>query len=367
MSEMTAAVDDLAAPATSDATPRRIFRARVARERFDYVARVRDTLGRPPLAVYAGYSVKTNPRAELLRMARERGFLAETISHDELAWARRQGFAPEQTIYNGPQPLRERDGEAPLELAFADSVEAFERNVLRGVARIYGVRLRPSMIASRFGVPVDEDADLAAAIDPLPPDLPIAISFHARHEDFHGAAWSDVAGDVLERAVALERRTGRHVVAFDVGGGWTPEEFDASFQTDVRRLADRIIGTLPYCTRLLFEPGQELCTPTEALLTEVLEVRERRARREVVVDCGYPDWPEMHTYAHGMFAWRGERWQPLGHGPDRLLGRTCLEYDLIEGLRFPDDVAPGDRLLITDTGSYDHAMAFDFARGSERE
>jgi diaminopimelate decarboxylase len=74
----------------------------------------------------------------------------------------------------------------------------------------------------------------------------------------------------------------------------------------------------------------------------------------------------MHSYAHGFFVWRRDRWEPVGSGPDRLLGRTCLEYDLIDGMRFPPDLAPGDRLLITDTGSYDHSMAFNFARGGGR-
>ena len=84
------------------------------------------------------------------------------------------------------------------------------------------------------------------------------------------------------------------------------------------------------------------------------------------MDLGYPDWPQMHEYPHPAFVWRDERWQPVGHGPDRFGGRTCLEYDLVEGLRFPADIAPGDRLLVADAGSYDHSMSFDFARGTVR-
>jgi diaminopimelate decarboxylase len=72
----------------------------------------------------------------------------------------------------------------------------------------------------------------------------------------------------------------------------------------------------------------------------------------------------MHSYVHGLFIRRADSWQPLGRGPDRVAGRTCLEYDLIDGLRLPPDVAPGDRLLIADTGSYDHSMSFSFAQGS---
>jgi diaminopimelate decarboxylase len=356
-------IDDLAADVAAERTPRRIFRPLVAGERLDHVAHLRDALGRPPVALIAGYSFKTNPREELVRMARERGFFAETISSDEVGWAARQGFAADETIYNGPEPLPDRAEGERLAFAFADSVEAFARNLRRRVGHVHGVRLRPSMINSRFGVPLEDERDLAAAISLAPAGTPIAVSYHARHEDYKGASWRDVADDVLQRAIALESHTRRSVVAFDVGGGWTPEEFDASFQSDMRWLVDRIVDALPSCTRLLFEAGQAICTPTEALLTQVVEVRERAARREAILDVGYPDWPEMHSYVHGLFAWRNDRWEKLGHGPDRLGGRTCLEYDLIEGLRLPADLAVGDRLLITDTGSYDHSMSFTFASG----
>ena len=362
---MTTTVAGLAIDVASEPTPLRIFLPLIARERFDRVARLRDTLGKPPLELIASYSFKTNPRAELLDLAREHGFFAETISPGELRWAADEGFPPQRTIYNGPEPLRERPHAERLAVIFADSVEAFGRNLRRDLAHVHGARLRPSMITSRFGVPVDDERDLCDAVARTPSDARIGISFHARREDFHGASWRDVAGDVLDRAVELQRRTGRRVTVFDVGGGWRPEQFDADFRADIRWLVDRIVDELPSCTQLIFEPGQAVCTPTEALLTEVLEVRERRGRREAIVDLGYSDWPEMHAYVHGFFARRGERWTPLGRGPDRLGGRTCLEYDLIDGLRFPPDLAVGDRLLITGAGSYDHSMAFDFARGNE--
>jgi diaminopimelate decarboxylase len=343
-------------------TPTRVFRAELARERLDTLARLRDQLGRPPLTVIAAFSLKTNPRAELLEMARERGLFAEAISADELRWAARLGFKADCTVYNGPQPLTGAD---PLEFVFADSVEAFERNFERGVARVNGVRLRPSMIDSRFGVPIEDDAALSEALAKLPESTPIGVSLHARREDFHGAAWRDVVADVLDRAVALQTSSGRRVHAFDVGGGWTPDELDATLASDAGWLIERIVRSLTFCTRLILEPGQAVCTPSEALIATVVEVRRRGVRCDVVVDAGYPDWPQMHSYAHGFFAERESRWQAIGSGPDRLLGRTCLEYDVISGLRFPPDLSPGDRILITDTGSYDHSMAFDFAHGGE--
>lgn len=361
---MTAAAPEtIAAGVVAQSTPRRIFLPQVARARIDRVAGLRDALSREPLHLVASFSFKTNPRSELLALARDAGFFAETISKDEVAWALRNGFTPLRTVYNGPLPLSDTPGAEPLGFIFADSVEAFVRNRERAVARVGGIRMRPSMIASRFGVPVEDEPELRAALAAAPHDRPLAVSFHARREDFKGASWRDVADDVLQRAVALELSTGRRVAAFDVGGGWTPEEFDASFESDMAWMVERIIASLPACTQLFFEPGQAVCTPTEALLTEVVEVRRRRGRQEIIVDLGYADWPQMHEYAHPVFAWHHDRWEPVGHGPDRLGGRTCLEYDLVEGLQFPPDIAAGNRLLIVDVGAYDHSMAFDFARG----
>lgn len=360
---MIAPVDELTELPALGPLPRRVFLARAARERFVHIARVAAALARTPVELVPAYSFKTNPRVELVALAREVGFFAEVISADELRWAAQHGFGAARTVYNGPEPVPAREADPPLAFVFADSCAAFARDASLGVAALIGVRLRPSMIASRFGVTVEEEAALRAAIAALPAAAPIGISFHARRGDFKGATWRDVAADVLERAIRIERATGHRVAAFDVGGGWTPDEFDAVFADDMRWLLDRVVRELRWCTQVIFEPGQAAATPAEALLTSVLEVRERPGRREAIVDAAYSDWPLMHAYVHRLYVRRGAAWEPLARGGDRLGGRTCLEYDVIDGLRLPSDLAVGDVLLIADAGSYDHSMAFSFAAG----
>lgn len=356
-------VGDLSAPDPAGATPYRVFRERTARARLAQVAGLRDELSTPELALTAGYSVKTNPRPEMMVAARESGFFAEVISPQEFAWAQAHAFGAERTIYNGPQPLGRHPSAGAIGFTFADSIEAWRRNVGERIGTVRGIRLRPSMITSRFGVARDDETALTAAAAALEHGAPIAISFHARREDFKGAGWRDVAADVLDRAQALEVASGRPVVAFDVGGGWTPEEFDADFAADMRWLRRRIGAQLPRCTQLIFEAGQAVCTPSEALVTTVLELRSHGGHRDAVIDAGYPDWPLMHTYPHRIYAWIDQAWQPLARGDDRLLGRTCLEYDQLDGLRFPATLSEGDCLAIVDAGSYDSSMAFDFGRG----
>ncbi|HZX68449.1 MAG TPA: hypothetical protein VFE70_06170, partial [Candidatus Elarobacter sp.] len=210
-------VDDVVLPVPGARTPYRVFRPLQARERFDGVARVCLALDDARPSLVAALSVKTNPRAELMALARERGFFAEVISADELRWAVECGFSRDRTIYNGPQPLPDDLVADPPAIVFADSIEALIGNAGRAVGRVRGVRLRPSMLDSRFGVPVEEDHRLAEVVAATPDGTAVGVSFHARREDFGTANWRDVAADVVERAAALQARSGRTVVAFDPG------------------------------------------------------------------------------------------------------------------------------------------------------
>ena len=136
---------DVGRPGAHAPSPQRIFRREVALARIAEVAAVRDELSRDGIAVVFAYSVKTNPRRELLEAARRNDFLAEVISLDELTWSLENGFAVEDTIYNGPQPLLDTGIGAGVGTIFADSLEAFRRNAVRGIGRLRGIRLRPSI------------------------------------------------------------------------------------------------------------------------------------------------------------------------------------------------------------------------------
>jgi diaminopimelate decarboxylase len=338
----------------------RIFSPETADDRFAAVRRVCDALHAGNVCVVPAYSVKTNPDERMLTAAYRHGMLAEVISGDEVRHAERAGFAPAQLVYNGPRPPAPQ---RPLfGFCFADSLEALEWQLSRPVAATPGVRLRPSMLgSSRFGVPVAEDESLVAVLRRY--TGPLAISMHARREDYGRATWRDVCVDILSRAARIERETGARVVAIDTGGGWEPRQFDAEFPFDGRWLVAAIHETLPAVETVLIEPGQAIATPVESLLALVIEVRRRPGRLDVVCDLGYNDWPSQNGHKHEIAIARGDRWIALGHGADRLLGATCLEYDMVEGLRFPPDVVTGDRLMVHDVGAYDTSMAFSFGRG----
>ncbi len=339
----------------------RIFCQRTADERFAHVANLCEVAGDARICVIAAYSVKTNPHELMLAAARRHGFCAEVISDSEASWAEHRGFNPGSIIYNGPHSPASRNDQ--IGLVFADSLEAFARARRLGLANLIGIRLRPAMLkTSRFGIPVEEDDDVAAQLREFPSRL--GVSMHVRRGDYGRATWRDLCDDLIGRGMRFERETNCEIVAFDAGGGWEPQQFDREFASDAQWLVARLRATLPAVRTLIVEPGQAIATPVEAIATTVIEVRRRPGRIEVVIDLGHGDWPSQHEYDHGFaVALNGGEWRPIDCGGDRLSGNTCLEYDFIDGLRFPRDVAVGDGILVRNTGSYDRSMAFPFGRG----
>ena len=345
----------VAAPAA-----RRVFLGKTADTRFNAVRRAARSVS-GDVTFFPAYSIKTNPAQRMVERANAFGLFAEVISDAERRWAEECGFSADAIVYNGPVPI----GSGKVRAAFADSTVALRRYLAKRPSPIACVRLRPSMVPSRFGCTADDDAELIDLLREDAAGTGLAVSFHVRREDYGRAGWRDIALHVARRGAALASASGRTLEIVDVGGGWTPREFDARFADDARWLARTLRALAPSCSRVIFEPGQAIATPCEALLATVVEVRSAGSKREAIVNAGYPDWPQMHTFAHRLFM-RGEhgRWQLLRPGGDSLGGRTCLEYDRIEGIALPERVEPGDEVLIGDCGAYDQSMSFRFATGS---
>jgi diaminopimelate decarboxylase len=314
----------------------------------------------PPLQF--AYSVKTNPDWRVLRAALAAGLYAEVIGPQELDKTERAGFAG-RTIYNGPVPAWRNGGVAPG-IVFSDSIEAYLTNAERLPATLVGVRIRPDGISSRFGVPRDRFEELASAVR-TSGRAQCAVSFHVRPQDFGERSWRDVAGSAIEAAAWLERATGCEVIVFDVGGGKTPAEFDAAVLAgDFEWATARATAALRNLRMLVAEPGQAIVTPVSAVIAPVLEIRREGAQRAIVVDAGYPDLPQIRTFAHRLVALFAGEATLLPPGNDRVLGCTCLEYDVIgEGVRLPARLDRLHAVAIADTGAYDWSMGFDFARG----
>jgi diaminopimelate decarboxylase len=57
-------------------------------------------------------------------------------------------------------------------------------------------------------------------------------------------------------------------------------------------------------------------------------------------------------------------WKPLRRGKSHLLGRLCMEHDIVAtNIELPEGTRPGDVLVFCDAGGYDRSMSYVFGRG----
>lgn len=355
-------------------TPRSILLQEVVVTRFSRLAAaVAGVQG--PLPVRAGYSIKTNPDRRLVAMARRHGFLAEAISQLEVKTALDVGYRPDEVVLNGPGkwwPSPETT--EPVRAVFCDSLTELAALTKRmeggaAVASVVGVRLRPPGAKSRFGVataPWPEFVELVDGIRQLPSEVEVGVHFHNAQSFIGLDRWWASFEAVLRCAGALAEASGRDVVSFDVGGGWYPEEWDEVFVGRLEEVAARVATALPRCRELIVEPGKALVQPVMAVLTRVLDVREEGDVLGAVVDAAIAELPDAGSHPHRVFRHGPDGWAPMAHGRDRILGRSCMEHDVLSAsVSVPDDVATGELWAIADAGAYDQSMAYRFARGAQ--
>ncbi len=100
---------------------------------------------------------------------------------------------------------------------------------------------------------------------------------------------------------------------------------------------------------LFLEPGRALAQSSMALATRVIEVRRESNGRigDVVVDGSIAElaYHNYTVFPHRIL-WRDpleHRWRSVGRGTARILGRLCMEKDILaEAIDAPETLAAGD-------------------------
>jgi diaminopimelate decarboxylase len=363
-------------------TPGWLFLESTAASLFKRASELATRLSTSSIKVANAYSIKTNPDERLLKMALGSGFMAEAISLLEVQKALKAGFKPEQIVLNGPGKWWPEGllPKAKLHAVFCDSIAdlkrvaaSMEQKVLR--AKVVGVRLRTPTIASRFGIPLDTPKaleTLATSIELLPDDCSFGVHFHMASSNVGVGQWWHLYESMLRWARSLEELTGREVEYLDVGGGWFPDDWhveaDDRFASAVRRAPD----FLRHVKHIISEPGKAIAQPSMALAMRLLEVEESgeegkdEEMREAVVDGSIAELP-MHFFQPHRILWKNPQtreWQALKRGKTHLLGRLCMEHDIVARyVELPEGARAGDLLVFCDAGAYDRSMSYVFGRG----
>ncbi len=358
-------------------TPDFLFMESTAEDLFRKAADRAHRLSTNEVEVVSGYSIKTNPDSRLIKLALDNGFYAEAISLLEVRKALETGFRADQVILNGPAKFWP-EGMLPKERIhafFCDSLADLDRTIAAVEAgdlssKYIGVRIRTPNVVSRFGIPLDSPATfrkLVDAVKRLPSDSAFGVHFHMASSNIGVAGWGHLFESMIGWCRSLESLTGRAVEILDLGGGWWPDDWHGRNDDRFAKAVERIREALPNVRQIVSEPGKAMAQPTMALAMRILEIQEHEDDYvEAVVDASIAELPMHFFQPHRMYHRCGETGalEPLGRGKTHLMGRLCMEHDVVAtNVSLPEGTRAGDLLIFCDAGGYDRSMSYAFGRG----
>ena len=322
------------------------------------------------------YSIKTNPDERLLRLALESGFLAEAISSLEVKKAIGAGFRTDQVVLNGPAKWWRREELPPgkLHAVFCDSIEelAFvSKEIENGdlKSEVVGIRLRTPNILSRFGIPIDSPelfGKLVESIRKMPRSTRFGVHFHMASSNVGVRQWRHLFDSMLRWCGSLEALSNRVIECLDIGGGWFPEDMHQEDSSIYSEIVSAVPEYLSGVTEIISEPGKALAQPTMAVAMSVLEIRSYLGKRsEAVMDGSIAELPMHFFHPHRILSQHGDgEWRPLTRGSSMLLGRLCMEHDIVAtNVELPTSAKAGDVFVFCDAGAYDRSMSYVFGCG----
>ena len=329
-------------------------------------------------------SYKTNPTRGMLHQLHQLGAFAEVVSGDEYAIAVSLGVPTSQIIFNGPAKsdldlataLRDQ---SILHCDHADELERVERLAKReGIVAEIGIRLYFPAEDSweRFG--------FLASSGPCPARHAIeriVASPHLNLGGLHAHIGTNVrdierfrqfAETYARFANGLREKYKLEMQWIDVGGGLagiSPLASESRLGPHALPSIDDycqsiITPWLPYFARcerpprLYFEPGRILFNAFGGMFVTVLGRRPADADGldSVILDAGITSLALAQKYGHPVHVCK----KTSISRPLRLLGPTCMEWDIVSRpIKLPS-LEVGDHLIVYGTGCYSSALATSF-------
>ncbi len=365
----------LADLAAAEGTPLYVYSAATIAERYRAIDAA---FGLYPHALH--YALKANSTLAIARLLRGLGSLADANSGGEIDVALRAGFIPDQIVFTGV-------GKTTAELAQAidlgvKTINAESEGELERIDRLarerqtrarVALRVNPDIDArshphistglktNKFGIPLAAARDIArraAARDGLEV---VGLHIHV------GSQITDL--DPLRRAaqaiVTLARELRDDGIAIDhldLGGG-LGISYDGSAVPDA---ADYAAALLPVVRdsglAIILEPGRSIVAPAGALLSRVVDVKDRPDGKVfVILDAGMTEL--LRPMLYGSF----HRIEPVAAStaPEivcDIVGPLCESSDTLGKDRRMPRPAVGDLMAVLDAGAYGAVMASNYNR-----
>ena len=351
--------------------------------------------------VRAFYSVKTNYETEVLRTWRRLGTGAEVSGELDFHVARLAGFDPRDMVFDGPCKT-----DAELERAVLDGVRLINMESLDEIARLdaigrrldrrvrVGVRLDPmsrrpyydKMITTykqKFGFPLATAPQAFAAIRECRNLQLVGLHAHIGSQILAPVLYVEALTAMFQVAADL-RRDGFELSEINVGGGF-PAQSMRNLRLSRRMLGAKLLerfGRLEKRTPSIEEFGQAIATtyrecagkhgfrpalaiePGRCLVNNagMLVGRVRFLKGDwLFTDISINEVPENLFFTEWRVFFPGKLHSPIV-GKKNVSGPTLSTYDTLFFQKEVPDLAPGDPIVIFDTGRYSIPRANQFTR-----
>lgn len=321
-------------------------------------------------------SCKTQPVRPLLQWWRRQGRGIEVVSEFELLAALKEGFKPEQILVNGPAKHHwlPRHTVRRLSVNF-DSLREIDR--LLPLAKALDWRVGVRCLTRQEFDPENPDRPTQFGLDPEAAVIALKrlrrsgarieiVQFHLRTN----VATAAIYERAIREVAAICRAADWSPKFLDCGGGLPPRHtlsrdgraYAARF--DLNELA-KVYATpkrlLPELEEIWLENGRYLTARSGLLVTQVLDVKERRGLRQLICDGGRTMHALISNWeTHELLA------LPPRRGPMHLTavcGPTCMAFDQLDCRRLPRGIREGDLLAWMDAGAYHMPWETRFSHG----
>jgi len=319
------------------------------------------------------HSVKTCAQPTVLAEAARLGMIAEATNQAELQNADRRGLKASNAILNGPAKWWPSQNEVSCGAFFADSVDELRqvRQMLddgfRLDANVVGIRIAPFRTPSRFGVDISDAKtffDVVELVASISHRLGASWGMHFHHaeSDLGAERWQLECASALQVADSMANELGASPAVLDFGGGWDVEDMSLLGPSLKQVLLNGPSVCREGAPLLVLEPGKILCQPSAVIVTQV--IARSRSGGDLVVDAALGDIPTGPYWPHPIALFDGSEWVSLLPGKDRLLGRSCMENDVLAKWINLKEIRLGDYLAVGMCGAYDTSMAYQFGLGT---
>lgn len=348
----------------------------------DAVAAARDSLlAALPDGFDLYYAVKANPHPDVARTLREgpgRACRAEISSTGELQVALAAGYPGAACLYTGPGKT-----DAELDEAIGAGVRTFSVESLSDLRHVGAAAVRQRVVAdcllrinspatagstgirmmgqpSQFGIDSETLADTLPELVRVPGTRVTGAHFYTMSNATDEESLLAEYERVIELAAGLARDVGLRLELLDIGGGFAAPYAAPGARTpyprlrrELTRILDRHLpGWRTGSPRLACESGRYLVAESGILVTRVVNVKDSRGTRFIVLDAG--------INALGGLSGLG-RLLPVAVQLDStetatqsasLVGPLCTPGDTLGRNVSLPPLDPGDLVMIPNVGAY---------------